>query len=255
MGQELTERLSVQAFRLRAPGRWRRVTGECLPPSKPPQMFGYAGAVLSRHLLVFGNRVVQRPIRSDEVVPIVGAGIVLPAADLRSPITGFTGSSVIIADLRLPIENVELFNTFPSVPTFRHTFCGCYGLEFGSQQKGEGWEAWYQRFRQLPQEIRDEFDEAQIVVGLRRQINGLLAEIGRDEIPDGNALGKPGELVDPFIERYRAAHAAAREQWEQECLQTPVDDAAWEEELRRRREYEREREDIAAHPERYIHYI
>lgn len=45
-------------------------------PSKPAQMFGDAGTVLSLHWLVFGNRLSQRPITSDEIVPIAGAVVV-----------------------------------------------------------------------------------------------------------------------------------------------------------------------------------
>src|ERR1700730_5047732 len=36
-------------------------------------MFGDAGAVLSLHWFVFGGRLSQRPITSDEFVPISGA--------------------------------------------------------------------------------------------------------------------------------------------------------------------------------------
>jgi hypothetical protein len=39
-------------------------------------MFGDAGAVLSLHSLVFGDRFSHRPITSDEFVPIVGAVVV-----------------------------------------------------------------------------------------------------------------------------------------------------------------------------------
>jgi hypothetical protein len=50
------------------------------PPSKPPQMFGDAGAVLSRHWLIFDNCLAQHPIRSDEFVPVVALGVVEQAA-------------------------------------------------------------------------------------------------------------------------------------------------------------------------------
>jgi hypothetical protein len=39
-------------------------------------MFGDAGAVLSLHRLIFGDRLSQRPITSNEVVPIVAAVVV-----------------------------------------------------------------------------------------------------------------------------------------------------------------------------------
>jgi hypothetical protein len=92
----------------------------------------------------------------------------------------------------------------------------------------------------------------------RRQINELLGCIGRDEIPHrarGGLDGKPAELVAPFIKLYDAVREAAREQWEEECLQIPIDDAAWEEELQRRQEVEQKRADDDAHPERFIHRV
>jgi hypothetical protein len=43
-------------------------------------------------------------------------------------------------------------------------------------------------------------------------------------------------LVAPFVERHDAGLRARG--WEQECLQRPIDDAAWEKELKRRRDIE-----------------
>jgi hypothetical protein len=47
-----------------------------LPPSGLAKIFGDAGAVLSRHWLIFDNRLAQCPIRSDEFVPIVAVAVV-----------------------------------------------------------------------------------------------------------------------------------------------------------------------------------
>jgi hypothetical protein len=46
-------------------------------------MFGDTGAVLSLHRLIFGDRLSQRPITSDEVVPIVAAVVVEQKAEPR----------------------------------------------------------------------------------------------------------------------------------------------------------------------------
>ena len=111
------------------------------------------------------------------------------------------------------------------------------------QQRGEGHAAWYRRFRQLPPEDQELFNEAANLKSDRQQINDLLKRIADDAIPDftrgGSVIGRPAELVAPFLERYDAAFKAAREQWEQECLQIPVDDAAWEKELEWRAGIER----------------
>jgi hypothetical protein len=56
-------------------------------PSGLAKIFGDAGAVLSRHRLIFDNRLAQRPIRSDEFVPIVAVAVVEQFArgDRRAP--------------------------------------------------------------------------------------------------------------------------------------------------------------------------
>jgi len=46
-------------------------------------------------------------------------------------------------------------------------------------------------------------------------------------------------LFAPFQERYDAARETARAEWERECEQICIDDAAWEEELRWRAEISR----------------
>jgi hypothetical protein len=111
------------------------------------------------------------------------------------------------------------------------------------QQRGEGNSAWYRRFRQLAPEDQALFQAAGGLRSERSAINNVLARIRDDQIPNQTrwsnyVLGKAGELVAPFNARYQAAFEAAREQWEQECLQIPVDDAAWEQELKWRRDLE-----------------
>jgi hypothetical protein len=46
------------------------------------------------------------------------------------------------------------------------------------------------------------------------------------------------ELATPFVTRFETAEQKAIEEWEQKIAQTPIDDAAWEEELERRRDIE-----------------
>jgi hypothetical protein len=86
------------------------------------------------------------------------------------------------------------------------------------------------------------------VTALRSEINDLLTRIRDDAIPNGTRGGslmfeRTRELVAPFVARYDAAFEAARESWWQECAQIPVDDAAWESELRRRASIDREYEE------------
>jgi hypothetical protein len=68
-----------------------------------------------------------------------------------------------------------------------------------SQRKGEGWGAWYQRFLQLPPKTQETLHAAQCVKDDRRQINGILARIDHNKIPDhtkcGGVLGKPAEWL------------------------------------------------------------
>jgi hypothetical protein len=110
------------------------------------------------------------------------------------------------------------------------------------QQPGESNASWYERFRALSKADKERASAPLELQRDRRQINDLLKRIADDAIPHstkfGTVWGKAGELVAPFAQRYDAAFKAAHEQWEQECLQIPVDDAAWEKELQRREEIE-----------------
>ena len=128
------------------------------------------------------------------------------------------------------------------------------------QQRGEGQKAWYQRFKQMSSEDRETFDAAATLQTERSTINDVLEQINNDGIPKRvrHASYVPGlanPLVAPFVARYDAAAQAAEEQWKQECLQTPIDDAAWEEELQQRKQMEDKAADDAAHPERFIHRV
>jgi hypothetical protein len=110
------------------------------------------------------------------------------------------------------------------------------------QQRGEGCAAWYRRLHQLPQDDQRAVEAAWFLRIERAQINDLLAKIRGDTIPDatrsGSVVGSPAALVAPFIERRDAAFKAAREQWHRQFLQVPIDDAAWDKELKRRAQIE-----------------
>jgi hypothetical protein len=105
--------------------------------------------------------------------------------------------------------------------------------------------------RGLPKESRSwELQEE------RHSINKTLAHIREDGSasflsPRVRDFAEAKALLEPFQERYDAAYKAAEAQWERECEQIPVDDAAWEQELERRRQLD----DYFAHPEKRIHHI
>ena len=117
-------------------------------------------------------------------------------------------------------------------------------LRAAKQQSGESDRAHFQRFQATPEAERAAFFEATEARRGRSDINGALKEIRDDKIPGRwrNREKAVEELVAPFVARYAAAHNAAHEVWKQERLQTPVDDAAWEEELCRRADLEARRE-------------
>jgi hypothetical protein len=78
------------------------------------------------------------------------------------------------------------------------------------------------------------------VEGLRLEqhtINIVLDEIARDVVPwrDAGCLVAKVPLLATIIARYEAACEVASEVWHREVAATPVDDAAWEQELERRR--------------------
>jgi hypothetical protein len=92
----------------------------------------------------------------------------------------------------------------------------------------------------------------------RKSINALLAKIrhgGISFIRYNSGCEEATELLRPFNERFNAAYEAAEAEWKYECLQIPVDDAAWEKELQRRQKWEDDAADNAAHPERFVHFI
>jgi hypothetical protein len=57
-------------------GSRRGRADRALPSSGLAKILGDAGAVFSRHWLVFDNRLAQRPIRSDKLVPIAAVALV-----------------------------------------------------------------------------------------------------------------------------------------------------------------------------------
>jgi hypothetical protein len=65
---------SVRQIQARA--RLRGRADRAFPPSGLTKIFGDDAGVLSRHWLIFGDRLYQRAIRSEEFVPIVAVGVV-----------------------------------------------------------------------------------------------------------------------------------------------------------------------------------
>jgi hypothetical protein len=127
------------------------------------------------------------------------------------------------------------------------------------KQAGENDVAYIQRVSTMRNEDMRMATEPNDLKFYRHFIKKVLAALREDALPEWNDTMQSGDaakaLVAPFLERYDAAFKAAREEWECEMAATPVDDAAWEEELLRRRCVEEQAADDAAHPERFIHYV
>ena len=61
----------------------------------------------------------------------------------------------------------------------------------------------------------------------------------------------PPPPLDAIMARYEAAVREAEAKWCERVAATPIDDAAWEQEL----EWRRKCDDDAAHPERFVHSV
>jgi hypothetical protein len=122
------------------------------------------------------------------------------------------------------------------------------------RQPDEKQSAFLHRFCAMSKADMDVACEPDMLRAYRRNIKMALAMLREDCVADLWAcdVGDARAIIAPFIERYKAAFAAARNEWNREMAQTPVDDAAWEKELRRRKQIEA---DDAAHPERFIHHV
>jgi hypothetical protein len=117
------------------------------------------------------------------------------------------------------------------------------------RQRGESRRAYDRRFCAMSREDQD------IVVGSAamphhdaREVRQILREyllIGA--VPPQHNGWYPTPLSQ-IVGRYKAAAKAADVKWHEEVAATPIDDAAWEQELERRRKWD----DDAAHPERFI---
>jgi hypothetical protein len=103
-------------------------------------------------------------------------------------------------------------------------------------ERGLRWPLPYLEYRQLPEQQKEIADRLYSLQWERRTINEVLAAIRDDSlsIRHGTPCDEAEKLWRPFEERYWAAWTKAREEWERECLQIPVDDAAWAEELEQR---------------------
>jgi hypothetical protein len=120
------------------------------------------------------------------------------------------------------------------------------------RQRGESRRAYNRRFSNMSREERDEVVGAGSSGPDIHELRDVLKQVRDDLVPWRWVFGS--EAPPPLgavIARYRAAEEAADARWHDEVAATPVDDAAWERELKRRQECE----DDEAHPERFIHFI
>jgi hypothetical protein len=118
------------------------------------------------------------------------------------------------------------------------------------RQRGENKRAYDGRFLAMSKK-----EQEIVIAGLAPvwpgDLTPVLKELQKDIVPSRwpvHGIGAP-PLLDAIIARYQAAEHQADEAWRRIVKATPIDDAAWEEELERRRQSE----DNAAHPERFIH--
>jgi hypothetical protein len=107
------------------------------------------------------------------------------------------------------------------------------------QQPGESIRAYYQRSKMMSQAERDLLQQAHWCQNLRQQINRVIKNLQNNERPDCNGETAIDELIEPVMTRWKMAHDAAIQKLEEKASARPIDDAAWEEELRRRAEFDR----------------
>jgi hypothetical protein len=118
------------------------------------------------------------------------------------------------------------------------------------QQRGESGHSHYARTKAMTPEEQDLLHHYFCHQGERRMINETIKALLDDEVPsqcrsiertgyrDSADLileeVEVGKALRPIAVRYCAAREGAAEKRKQEILATPIDDAAWEEELQRR---------------------
>jgi hypothetical protein len=69
---------------------------------------------------------------------------------------------------------------------------------------------------------------------LRHEINDVLGQLRNSKVPWRVVASIRTQPLDVIVARYEAAVQATHERFAAECAARPIDDAAWEEELRRR---------------------
>ena len=104
-----------------------------------------------------------------------------------------------------------------------------------ARQRKEGLHAYYARRGAMSPAQEELADSVEILKGERHDINELIKELAQDWVkfyryhpPEADAI------LAPIRARYERARGAAEEVRKQEILATPIDDAAWQAELRRR---------------------
>jgi hypothetical protein len=96
------------------------------------------------------------------------------------------------------------------------------------------------RARVRTAEITDEEMERLNLQRDRQRINRAIKLISKNRMPRLYDEGRYLKLVAPFIERYDKARDEAVEQATARRAQTPIDDAAWEAELRWRASFDKD---------------
>jgi hypothetical protein len=117
------------------------------------------------------------------------------------------------------------------------------------RQKGESARAYDKRIMTMTKDERDIAWES-LPSWDQEKINGVLKELQNGVVP-WRWISNKLPALDLIINRYEVAAKQADAAWHKEVAATPIDDAAWELELERRRQCE----DDDAHPQRFIHWV
>jgi hypothetical protein len=111
-----------------------------------------------------------------------------------------------------------------------------------ARQRGEGSGPYIKRYLAMSEAEQDIAGEPDVLRVKRREVNEVLKQLREDWVPWRWAMSSPPPL-DAIMARYEAAVRAGDEKWIAEVAAAPIDDAAWAEELERRRDIERRHPD------------
>jgi hypothetical protein len=106
------------------------------------------------------------------------------------------------------------------------------------RQKGESERAYGRRFSTMSHENQNTILDRLPFSPYPHEITEALKILQCDNIPRRLPFIEKLPTLFAIIARYEAAFEAAQAEWQRGCEQTPIDDAAWERELERRRKME-----------------